>query len=410
MKYPVVAERAKRHRIKVIGIVLGTFIVCGLGATLLVYNQHTVKEPAPEKRATTPVNKQAASVATPTTNVSGRYLFNGTIFWARGVEWRAKRSGMNEYAWPFSGLSTFDRGAYDAWIADLECPVTDTNIPYQTQVDRLVFNCRPEYLPEAAKYFTILDLANNHSDNAGFAGLQETRKRLSDAGIQHYGSYDASTLDDVCEVIALPVRIVTDGVTNKGTLPVAFCAWHYFYRTPLPGELEAMDRYARIMPVFAFAHMGAEYNTTAQPIQVDIAHRIADRGPEFVIANNPHWVQNSEVYNGKLIVYSTGNFIFDQLDSEGTRSASIDATMSVKYDANIAKWLKLGQECVQFHDDCIGKAEAQGLTKPKVSFGYAVVAGDNSSHLTKKGDSALQKSIEERMNWSAVIALLNPSN
>lgn len=337
------------------------------------------------------------------TNVAGKYLFSGTSTWARATE----RDSKGDYNWPFSYLNTFD--TYDAWSTDLECPITNNVVPYATQISQLVFNCRPEFLPAATKYITLYDLANNHTDNQGGSkGLAETRKHLDAAGAQYYGSFDPSVADDVCEVIALPVRIQTTGKTDgKGTLPVAFCAWHYFYRKPLPGEIAVMDKYAKIMPVFAFVEAGAEYRPKADAIQEEIAHQIVDHGPEFLVANSPHWVQNTEVYKDKLIVYSTGNFIFDQVDTETRRGASLDVQISVVRDANIDKWLALGDSCKSFKDDCLTRAEQQNMTKPKLTYIFGVVGSQGGVGIpTRKADVATQKTIEERMNWIETLKAL----
>lgn len=359
------------------------------------------------KRIRVSTNQQLPEKRNLAQSVQGKYLFNGTIFWGRAIEkWSLQPNGEYDYAHPFSGLKTFDRKKYDAWVADLECPVLDKVIPYDVQVNQLVFNCRPEYLKEAAKYFNIIDLANNHSGDQGQDGFEATRNAVTTSGVQVYGNYDSANADDTCEIIALPIRVITsDKKTKKSQMPVAFCAWHYFNKTPGAGEIERMKQYAKIMPVFAFVHMGTEYNTTAQPGQIDIAHRVIDAGADFVIANNPHWIQNSEVYKNKLIFYSTGNFIFDQIDAEGMQSASVSLDMSIKYDQNIQKWLDLASNCTDIHDNCLQLAN--GLKKPKYSLKFGVVAGDNSGRLTKKGSPSLQTSIEERTNWAKTVQRLH---
>ncbi len=345
-------------------------------------------------------------------SVEGRYLLNGTITWARAVEKDARnKDGSYNYDQPFSQLDSFNRSAYDAWSTDFECPITNNIVPYQTQVDNLIFNCRPEFLPFAAKYFNLYDLANNHTDNqGGQIGLTETRQHLDKTpGVQYFGSFDPSVLKDICEVISLPIRIQkSDNTELNSALPVAFCAWHYFYRKPLPSEIETMQRYAKIMPVFAFVEMGVEYHSTADSTQVDIAHKIIDQGPEFLIANNPHWVQNTEVYKNKLIVYSTGNFIFDQIDKETKRSASIDVKATLKYDDNIAKWIALAPSCTSFHDTCLEQAESQGLTKPTIHLSFAVVAGEGGAgKITHKADALTQTEVEQRLNWADSMNKLN---
>lgn len=388
------ADYKKRHLS--FAIIAGLLVTGLLVGGFLYLGQRNKKQP----QATT-----TANIATPTlsptpskqpTTLTGRYLLNGTIFWGRGIEHWSK----GDITWPFAKLSTFNRDVYDGWVADLECPITNNLISFEKQVSDLIFNCDPKFLPEMAKYFNLIDLANNHSDNQGYEGLVETRKRLQDAGLQTFGSYDPSTEEDTCEVIALPIK--QDG--QQASLPVAFCAWHYFYRTPKEGEIERMKKYAKLMPVFAFVHMGSEYQAKASDIQVSIAHQVADAGASFVIANNPHWVQNSEAYNGKLIVYSTGNFIFDQLDYETQRSASIDVTMKASGD-NLQEWLEVGKGCKDFHDSCIQQITEKALTPYKATFSFGVVAGDNSgNHQTRKGDSVLQKAIEDRLDWQHTLA------
>ena len=76
--------------------------------------------------------------------VAGRYLFNGTIVLARMVE----KAAGNDLSQPFSQISTFEPEKYDAMTLDWECPTTEDIIPYQTQVDNLLFNCHKKWLPE----------------------------------------------------------------------------------------------------------------------------------------------------------------------------------------------------------------------------------------------------------------------
>ena len=51
-----------------------------------------------------------------------------------------------------------------------------------------------------------------------------------------------------------------------------------------------------------------------------IAHELIDYGADVVIGSHPHVTQGIEMYDGKPIFYSLGNFIFDQ-SNEATHSA-----------------------------------------------------------------------------------------
>ena len=380
-------------------------IVCllSLGISFGVYAQvFKDKNQQLVQSAQQPTQEQPQQAPT-YSSVQGRYLFNGTVVIARAVEKYAR----GDYNQPFSQLDTFNPKLYDGWSTDFECPITPNVVPYQQQIDSLTFNCRPEFLPGLTKYFNLFDLANNHTDNQGGQdGIASTRKYLKEAGVQYFGNYDPTLLSDICEVIAMPVRLQkTDKSEEKAQLPIAFCAWHYFNynRGPTEQELAVAKKYSEVMPVFAFAEIGNEYQASASAGQRTIAKQIIDTGAEFVFANNPHWVQDSEVYKGKLIVYSLGNFIFDQIDAETQRGVSIDTTLTVPYDDNVAKWVALGPSCFAFQDKCLEQATAQGLKKLDIKLYYVPVANQNGAQkITHKATDQIQKAVEERLNWATV--------
>ena len=70
--------------------------------------------------------------------------------------------------------------------------------------------------------------------------------------------------------------------------------------------------------VVAF-HTGTEYEPLHNARQERIYHAIIDAGADLVVGTHPHVVQDVESYNGKWIVYSLGNFVFDQNWSDETR-------------------------------------------------------------------------------------------
>ena len=368
-------------------------IVAGAAGVYWFVERRHEDSPAP----TTSLRDEQPALAAK--SIEGRYLFNGTAVLAREVE----REAGNDLSQPFSKLHTFKPEQYDAMTLDWECPTTEDVIPYATQFHNLIFNCHKKWLPEVVKYFTIVSLANNHSNDLGVEAFKTTQKNLNEAGIQSYGSYDPASKRDACEIISLPIRIQkTDGTEEPGMLPMAFCAWHYFFRTPQPGEMEVMEEYTKIMPVFGFMHAGAEYFAKAAPDQEQIARKIIDMGGEFVIGNSPHWVQNTEVYKGKPIFYSTGNFIFDQLEPETRRGLSIDVAIEVPYTENVEKWLELGKTCKALHDTCLDQAKQQGLEKFDIKLTYDLVGSVGGAwRITERANQAQQAAIEERANWAA---------
>ena len=64
--------------------------------------------------------------------------------------------------------------------------------------------------------------------------------------------------------------------------------------------------------MIVFPHWGPEYKLLPSLAQKDDAHVFIDAGADLIVGAHPHVIQPFEMYNGKLIVYSLGNFIFDQ--------------------------------------------------------------------------------------------------
>jgi poly-gamma-glutamate synthesis protein (capsule biosynthesis protein) len=71
-------------------------------------------------------------------------------------------------------------------------------------------------------------------------------------------------------------------------------------------------------------HWGVEDSFKVSVEQVEFAHKLIDDGADMILGHHPHRVQGIEIYNGKPIFYSLGNFLFDQNDKENMESFIID--------------------------------------------------------------------------------------
>lgn len=394
-------KRGKGHWL-VVGLAC-VVVLAVAGVYLLTKYQAGAPKPTVETKpvaAVTPVG------------ISNKSLFMGDVFWGRYINDWSMASPLKT-AYPFSRLSEFKRSDYNAWIADLECPtVAGVHMTSAEMEAALQFNCDPDYLPEAAKWFTVFSSANNHSDNQGGAvGLAETRKHLDEHGIQYFGSFDPEDLQDVCEVISLPVTVAqSDQTTSDGLLPIALCGYHGVFRIPSAESVAVMQQYAPYMPVIAYPHSGAEYQSAPDQIKTTLYRSMIDNGADVVLGDHAHWVQNTEAYKGHLIVYSMGNFMFDQQGpTEVTRSAAISLQLKLADGADtsqLAAWLKLGEQCKTFHDDCVAQAKQQGLKKLDLTYHFGVVGSDDSDKIVKPASAAGQAAILQRLDWARTITQL----
>ncbi len=387
--------------------IVAALVLIGIGAIIyLWYHPYSTgtKQSSTSQQAKKPV-------PTPT-SLASKALFMGDVYWGRNINVWSQASPLKT-AYPFSRLNEFHREKYDAWVADLECPVVPgVHLTAAEEEATLSFNCDPSYLPEAAKWFTIFSNANNHSDNqGGEQGLETTREQLDKNGIQYFGSFDPEMLSDVCEVISFPVHVtMSDKTTAKRFLPVALCGYHGVFKTPSAASLAVMQRYSQIMPVIAYPHSGAEYQPAPDQIKTNLYRAMIDNGADVVLGDHPHWVQTTEAYKGHLIVYAMNNFIFDQqFNLEVTRAAVVDLDLTLRQGADaseLAKWLAIGDECKAFHDNCLQKAEAEHLTKLDLDWHFSIIGSRDDGHLAHPASESDTAAILNRLNWSQTIKQL----
>lgn len=157
--------------------------------------------------------------------------------------------------------------------------------------------------------FDILSVANNHVNDFGLTGRINTARHLDEAGIPFAGFTDR------------PVTIV-----EKNGLRIGFCAF-----APHQGTL-SLKNYSKAAEivrnlksetdiVVVSFHGGAEgrdhqhvrdedeiYLGYNRGNVVKFSHMVIDAGADLVFGHGPHVVRAMELYKGKLIAYSLGNF------------------------------------------------------------------------------------------------------
>ena len=140
--------------------------------------------------------------------------------------------------------------------------------------------------------------------NFGREGLAETKTRLSDAGIDYFG--------DIGDSSAI-YRTTMHGV------PLSFVGYNEFIGSGASLGIEKIriESDARRV-IIVYTHWGDEYMPPSERVK-NLARQFIDAGAEMVIGAHPHIVQEDEVYAGKHIYYSLGNFVFDQYWNESVR-------------------------------------------------------------------------------------------
>jgi poly-gamma-glutamate capsule biosynthesis protein CapA/YwtB (metallophosphatase superfamily) len=231
-------------------------------------------------------------------------LFVGDIMLDRNVARHAMASGTQAL---FAGVLDLFKTA-DANVANLEGSITLNPSIAQRDNTILHFTFDPELARTALAPLNLAaaSLANNHTYDFGRTGFDTTRGYLQAWGIKPFGNpYNA--------------RELSTTLTIRGK---QFClvGYHSLYDA---GTAEVVAEVERLVPecyrVIVVPHWGDEYEHVANQAQVAQAHAFIDAGAHLVVGAHPHVVQNIEVYRGRAIFYSLGNFMFDQNFSWATQ-------------------------------------------------------------------------------------------
>ncbi len=210
--------------------------------------------------------------------------------------------------------------ASDLTIANLETPVVaapPAESPWDSRMRFVATPAQIATLPAAG--IRVVSLANNHWYDMRAAGVRETPGHLAAAGVTAVGA--ARLVDDP----APPVRAETVTVRGWRIGLVAVAAVRnthqrtgepvlpYAHGTALATAVEAAIGAARPGHdlVLVLVHWGTEYADQPHAWQTRAARRWIDVGAAAVIGHHPHVLQAIERYQGGLIAYSLGNFLFD---------------------------------------------------------------------------------------------------
>jgi hypothetical protein len=224
-------------------------------------------------------------------------------------------------------VSTGHRGAMRDLIssADLALANMEESAPDHFTFHRhgTVFTGDPALLAGIARAgIDVTSVASTHIGDGGRAGILQTIASLKKNGIVPFGA--GTNLAN-----ARKPAIFEEGGVKVAILGYDGISSAYYGATatttgdaPLKGTYIKQDvaaaRAAGAQVVIVFPHWGIEYTFGPSPVQQRLAHIAIDAGADLVIGNHPHWVQSVEIYKGKPIWYSLGNFTFDQDWSEPT--------------------------------------------------------------------------------------------
>jgi poly-gamma-glutamate synthesis protein (capsule biosynthesis protein) len=201
--------------------------------------------------------------------------------------------------------------AADIVFANLETPLTSRGAKTPKKFN---FRSNPRDMAIVrAAGVTVVNIANNHVWDYGRDGFLDTLNNLEKDGWTYVGGgRDRAAAEEVrlfpfeglvVGIVGLTATHPEEGWAGKNKPGVAYSDFDRM--AGIVGRAKAKCD----VLVVSF-HGGTELADDANDIQKAVAHAAIDAGADLFLGHHPHVIQPIELYKGKPILYSLGNFLF----------------------------------------------------------------------------------------------------
>ncbi|SDB40811.1 poly-gamma-glutamate synthesis protein (capsule biosynthesis protein) [Pseudobutyrivibrio sp. YE44] len=266
-------------------------------------------------------NQEASEVEPEITdqNMTTKIVFTGDVELSEYVQSNYTASGVNGVCAP-----EIQQLMQDATYTMINNEFCFSERGQQAPDKQYTFRVNPSYVSLLNDLgVDIAGLANNHVLDYGKDALTDTFTTLSNAGIDYTGA--GNSLEDASKLIVktdakgrtfgflAASHVIPVGSWNVlNSQPGEFC---FYDETDLLNSITAAKQ--QVDYLFVMVHWGVEHTIELTDYQPNDAHKFIDAGADAVIGMHSHCLQPIEMYNGKPIFYSLGNFIFNQTIKSG---------------------------------------------------------------------------------------------
>jgi poly-gamma-glutamate synthesis protein (capsule biosynthesis protein) len=202
---------------------------------------------------------------------------------------------------------------HDIAFANLESPISSRGKPINDTKKPLFRISVEQAQPLAHSGLDVMTVANNHTMDYRSDAFADTLEALDALGIARTGGgltpgeADAPAILEVrgTRVVFLSYnRIVMPGMAVTGYGP----GMNVYHLDDIVSDIEEHKGDGTV--VLVSVHWGEQSVELPRKRQIVGAHAMIDAGADAVLGHHSHCPQSVEVYRGKPVFYSLGNFVF----------------------------------------------------------------------------------------------------
>ena len=164
----------------------------------------------------------------------------------------------------------------------------------------------------------VVSLANNHTLDFGYEGLYETLEALKKAKIQYVGAgKDIQEAQKAAIIYKNDISIGIIGFTDNEAEWIATDkkpGTNYIKVGAIDNVKESINQVRnKVDLLIATVHWGPNMRERPTKEFIEFAHAIINAGVDIIHGHSAHIFQGIEIYNNKLILYDTGDFVDDYM-------------------------------------------------------------------------------------------------
>ncbi|MEM1168576.1 MAG: CapA family protein [Cyanobacteria bacterium P01_H01_bin.35] len=234
------------------------------------------------------------------------------------------------YKLPFAKMDEYRTA--DLAIVNLENPLTRSTLKSTTQPKKVTI-VDPNYVKVLTSGgVDLVNLANDHTIGYTEKNLVETIETLENAGIHSLGAgktKEEARRPKIIEVKGQKIAYLnyydTDIQPTTDSVNI-----NIRNNDQIASDIQNLRK--QVDWIIVNYHWGVELSEYPGDWQMNIARMTIDQGADLVVGHHPKVLQGGEIYKGRPIIYSLGNFIFGDTSNEESdyKTAVLKVSLSSK--------------------------------------------------------------------------------
>ncbi|WP_197472486.1 CapA family protein, partial [Oleiphilus sp. HI0067] len=187
--------------------------------------------------------------------------------------------------------------------------------------------------------FNVVNVANNHVCQHGGAAFLDSVGILDSQGIDVVGCLESNTGKP--KPLYKTVNGLKIGFLGYSAVEEAYIPGQKFYSEFQKESVISDIKHIRsdVDILVLSLHFGIEAEDTPTENDIHCVREIVDAGVDIFLGHHPHIFQKVELYNGSVIAYSLGNFLFDLTwDERLRRTAVLQIDVSTDLSISYRLW------------------------------------------------------------------------